>query len=144
MQLERVGAIRWMIRPVSSVFEQVPRALVVSGMAAVLDCCTLAALVELAGWHPLAAATVGYLLGGVLQFVLCSVWVFGQTPRNLAVAVAVFFGLSLFGLVITWGTIGLLYDVAHVNYAAAKVVALGLAFVWNFCSRKFLLFQPAV
>jgi putative flippase GtrA len=51
--------------------------------------------------------------------------------------------LSLGGLIITWLTMYGLGEVVRVNYALAKVAALGLAFCWNFFSRKYLLFRPA-
>jgi putative flippase GtrA len=126
-----------------NVILQVPRALVVSVLAAALDFGLLVLLVEGAGWSPQAAAVVSYLVGGVLQYVLCAVWVFPAAPQNVATGFAAFTFLSLVGLAITWATIAGLHDLAHVNYAVAKVVALGLAFTWNFLSRKYFLFKPA-
>lgn len=78
----------------------------------------------------------------MLQYVLCSLWVFPNSPRGNAVGFLAFTVLSLGGLAITWLVMsaGVL---CHVPYAFAKVVALGLAFGWNFLSRKFLLFRPA-
>jgi putative flippase GtrA len=130
--------------PVQETILQVPRALVASGLAAALDTGLLVLLVEAAGWQPLAAATVSYLLGGVLQYVLCAVWVFPAAPQSAALGFTTFTVLSLVGLGITWVTIALLHDAAHLNYAVAKVPALGLAFTWNFLSRKYLVFRLAV
>jgi putative flippase GtrA len=121
---------------------QVPRALVASVLAAALDFGTLVWLVERQGWSPVLAAVAGYLLGGVLQYVLCALWVFPAAPHNLTVGIVAFLVLSLVGLGITWATIAGLCDGLHVNYAVAKVVSLGLAFAWNFLSRKYLLFEP--
>ena len=89
------GVVRWLIRPVENVVLQVPRALAASALAAVLDFGLLVALVEWAGWHPLLAATVSYLLGGLCQYVLCSIWVFPAAPRS-ASAGFVAFTLCLF------------------------------------------------
>ena len=41
-------------------------------------------------------------------------------------------------------TIALVHEGGQVNYGAAKVLALGLSFAWNFLSRKWLLFRPDV
>lgn len=130
-----------LIEPVQSTLLQVPRALVASGLAAGLDCATLLFLVEMMGWNPIPAAVVGYLLGGVLQYVLCSVWVFPGAPQNAATGFVAFTVLSLVGLGITWLTLAL-FGQFQVHYSLAKGVALGLAFAWNFLSRKFLLFRP--
>jgi putative flippase GtrA len=135
----RVG---WLVEPVEQTLLQVPRALVASGLAALLDLALLVVLVETAGWYPLAAATLSYLAGGVLQYYLCAVWVFPAAPEKVTTGFAAFTLLSLVGLGITWVVMALLHDGLHVNYAAAKVAALGLAFGWNFLSRKLLLFRP--
>ena len=129
--------------PVESVVLQVPRALVASVLAAGIDCALLFFLVETAGWDRVPAAIVGYLAGGVAQYVLCSYWVFPGAPRSFATGFAAFTILSLVGLGITWAVMALLSDWAGVHYSLAKVVAVGLAFAWNFLSRKFLLFRTA-
>jgi putative flippase GtrA len=132
---------KWLAEPVESMFVQVPRALVASALAAAVDVGLLFFLVEMGGMHPLPAAILGYLAGGILQYVLCSLWVFPGSPQNVATGFLAFTVLSLVGLAITWCTMATLYDLAHVHYSLAKVVALGLAFGWNFLSRKFLLFR---
>jgi putative flippase GtrA len=142
--LDHTPLRRWLTAPVNRTVLQVPRALAASGLAAALDVGLLVLLVESAGWHPLAAATLSYLLGGVLQYVLCAAWVFPTAPQSAAVGFTAFSLLSLVGLGITWATIALLHDGAHLNYTLAKAVALGLAFAWNFLSRKYLIFRLAV
>ena len=132
---------KWLADPVESLFVQVPRALVASGLAAVVDFSLLFFLVEITGWHPLPAAVAGYLTGGILQYILCSYWVFPNAPKNAATGFVAFTILSLVGLAITWATMVTLHDWAHFHYSFAKVFALGLAFSWNFLSRKFLLFK---
>lgn len=134
---------RLLVAPVENTLLQLPRALVASALAAVLDLALLVVLVQAFGWHPLFAATASYLIGGVLQYLLSALWVFPAAPQSVPLGFLAFTVLSLGGLVITWLTMYVLNDVAHVNYAAAKVAALGLAFFWNFFSRKFLLFRPA-
>jgi len=109
-------------------------------LAAALDCGVLVMLVERHAWSPVVAAIVSYLLGGILQYMLCAWWVFPAAPRNLGVGIVAFTLLSLGGLGITWATIAVCHDHLHVNYLAAKFAALGLAFTWNFLSRKYLLF----
>ena len=131
---------RWFADPVESVFLQVPRALAVSVLAAAIDCALLFFLVDSAGWQRVPAAIAGYLLGGVVQYVLCSLWVFPGSPQGAAGGFVAFTVLSLFGLVITWLTMAVL---AGVDLSMAKFIALGLAFGWNFMSRKYLLFRTS-
>jgi putative flippase GtrA len=133
--------VTWVAAPTRQTAVQVPRALIVSVLAAALDFGVLVLLVERWSWSPAVAAIVSYLLGGVLQYALCTWWVFPDSPSSLTLGIAAFTLLSLFGLAITWATIAVLHERLHVNYLAAKIVALGLAFVWNFLSRKYLLFE---
>jgi putative flippase GtrA len=128
-------------QPTERTLLQVPRALIASALAALLDFAVLVFLVEALGMGAVAAAIIGYLAGGVVQYFLCSVWVFPASPQNLAFGFTAFVILSLGGLGITWGVMTALHDDAGVNYALAKVAALGLAFCWNFLSRKFWLFK---
>jgi putative flippase GtrA len=135
--------LTWFTAPVERVILQLPRALIASGLAALVDLALLVGLVEVMAIPPLGAATVSYLVGGLLQYYLCAVWVFPTAPRNAATGFAAFTLLSLFGLGITWGVMAVLHSLLHANYALAKVVALGLAFCWNFLSRKYLLFKQS-
>jgi putative flippase GtrA len=141
--IDKQQLIGCLAEPVDNTLLQIPRALVGSGLAAALDFGMLVFLVEIGGWSPVAAACISYLLGGIIQYVLCSVWVFNASPSNVPVGVCLFILLSLVGLGITWATMTLLHTLGHVNYAFTKCVALGLAFWWNFLSRKYLLFKSA-
>jgi putative flippase GtrA len=129
--------------PVDSTMLQVPRALAVSIVAAVLDFTVLILLVERAHLHPAAAAVIAYLSGGILQYVLCAKWVFPAAPESVATGFLAFIALSLVGLGITWLTMLVLCDLSHVNYVFAKIASLAFSFAWNFLSRKYLLFRPA-
>jgi putative flippase GtrA len=125
--------------PVESVVVQVPRALLVSVLAAGIDCAILFFLVDIIGWNRVSSAVIGYLAGSVIQYVICSLWVFPGASQSVATGFLTFTVLSLVGLVITWIVMALLAS-AYISFA--KMVALGLAFAWNFLSRKYLLFRP--
>jgi putative flippase GtrA len=129
---------KWFADPGESLFIQVPRALLASMLAAVVDCAVLFFLVNMTAWERVPAAVVAYLAGAIVQYFLCSWWVFPGAPQSAAAGFMAFLVLSLFGLVITWMTMAVL---ANVHLCVAKVVALGLAFSWNFLSRKYLLFS---
>src|SRR4051794_664048 len=90
----------WIAGPVESGFLQVPRALLVSVFALAIDFGIYAGLLQI-GTPALLAALIGYLAGGVLQYVLCSWWVFSTSLKNDALGFAAFLILSLVGLGIT-------------------------------------------
>lgn len=133
-----------LVAPSHSMLLQVPRALVASVLALMLDFGTLTLLVEFAGWRAVPAAVLSYLLGGVVQYVLCLYWVFPYAPSNKSNGFIAFTVLSLVGLAITWLVMAGLHERLGLNYAFTKTLAVGLAFTWNFLSRKYFLFRPAV
>ena len=133
---------RWLVAPVESTLLQVPRALVASGLAAVVDMSVLVLLVQYFRLHPAPAAVLAYLPGTVMQYVLCRYWVFPGTGEA-GNSFATFTLFALVGLGITWGVMETLSGMCGVPYLASKCVALGTAFAWNFLSRKWILFRTA-
>ena len=134
--------LRLLTAPAESVLTQLPRALVVSVLAMLVDVGVLFSLMAL-GMSSREAFVLGYLTGCVLQYVLCSTWVFPNAPRSASVGFLAFMVLSLGGLAITEGTRLAVHEALGWSAGVAKFMALGLAFNWNFFSRKFLLFSPA-
>jgi putative flippase GtrA len=126
--------------PVESIFLQVPRALLVSVLALAIDFGIYAGCLYV-GMPALVAALIGYLAGGVLQYVLCSLWVFSTSLKNDALGFIAFLVLSLVGLGITELVILVAHDWMGIHPYPAKIGAVGLAFAWNFLSRKYLLFR---
>jgi putative flippase GtrA len=126
--------------PVESVFLQVPRALAVSVLALAVDFGVYALGLQI-GLPALLAAVIGYLAGGVLQYVLCSLWVFSTSLKNDPLGFAAFLILSLVGLGITEFVILIAHNWLGLDPYLAKIGAVGLAFTWNFLSRKYLLFR---
>ena len=133
---------RWFLAPVESTVLQVPRALIASCFAALLDLTCLVLLVEKFAVHPAPAAVLAYLPGVLLQYLLCRYWVFPLTtdPNSGFIVFTLF---ALVGLGITWAVLATLCDMGGMPYLLAKIAALGLAFSWNFLSRKLLLFRAA-
>jgi putative flippase GtrA len=127
--------------PVESVFLQVPRALAASVLALVVDFAVLELCVHVLALPAVPSAIFGYLVGGVLQYVLCSWWVFSTSVRTDATGFAAFTLLSLVGLGITWAVMWAAHDWAGLPVELAKAGAVSLAFAWNFLSRKYLLFR---
>jgi putative flippase GtrA len=134
---------RWLTAPVESTLLQVPRALVVSVLALFVDAGLYALLIEQLAVPAVAANVFSYLAGGVVQYVLCTLWVFPASPGNHAVGFVAFSVLSLVGLGLSCAVIYVLHDLGHVNEMLAKLASVGLAFTWNFLSRKILLFKSA-
>jgi putative flippase GtrA len=124
---------------------QIPRALIVSVAAAIVDVLLYTGLFQYGRIIPEIAATISYLAGGIVQWYACSRWVF-KDKRNAKqkggfADILFFYLLSLVGLVITVAVIYVLHRRLMFHPLLAKFAALGLAFIWNFLSRKFLIFE---
>ena len=133
---------KWLTDPVDNIALQVPRALVASVLAALLNLGTVVLLVDgLRLLDRYSAAGQVADGGGLLQYVLCLVWVFpGGHGSSHATGFLQFMLLSLLGLPIaelvivgaTW---------LHFPTALAVIASQGMTFSWNFLSRKILLFR---
>ena len=124
-----------------SLWIQLLRSAVVGGVAFAVDLGALIGLTELAGWHYLMSALVGFGLGVVTNYALSVRWVFHERiVRNRAAEFVAFLVLGVVGLGINELTLYVLTGLVGVHYALSKFVATGLTFAWNFGSRKVLLF----
>ena len=132
---------QWIAGPVESVFLQVPRALAASLVALALDFAVLVVCVRVFAMPGVPAAILGYLAGGIVQYVLCSWWVFSTSLKSDTFGFVAFTILSLVGLGITWVVVMIVHDWLGAPVEVAKVGAVGLAFAWNFLSRKYWLFR---
>jgi putative flippase GtrA len=132
---------RWLADPVESIFLQVPRALAASVLALAVDFVILELCVRIIGMPAVPSALIGYLAGGLLQYVLCSLWVFSTSIKSDAVGFLAFTVLSLVGLGITWIVVLVGHEWLGLPVEVAKAAAVSLAFAWNFLSRKYLLFR---
>jgi len=120
---------------------QIPRALAASALALLVDFAILELCLRGLGMAAMPSTVVGYLSGGVVQYVLCSAWVFSTALDNNAIGFVTFTLLSLVGLGITWVVVRVVHDWMGLPVEVAKSGAVALAFTWNFLSRRFLLFR---
>ncbi len=120
---------------------QIPRALLVSILAAAIDMGVFYLLHSKAHWQLIPTSVVSYFLGGIAQYTLCSYWVFPNAPEKHSIGVLAFLLLSLVGLGIKVGTICLVCNQWGVHALLGNFIAQGLTFCWNFSSRKYLLFR---
>lgn len=124
-------------------FAQFVRHTLMGGIAFLVDFTTLFVLYRLCGLHYLLAAAIGFLCGLTTIYFSCVCYVFDQRAvKNPIVEFTLFAILGAIGLGITLGTMALLTGMLAVPVLVSKIVAAGITFVWNFLSRKLLLFTP--
>lgn len=118
------------------------RYLAVSGVALAVD---MAGLLLAANFvHYLWAATLGFLLGATTSYLLSVRWAFRH--RRLAASpkteFAAFAAVGVAGLGLNNLVIFALVEYVGLSLLAAKAVAAGSTFLFNFGLRKWGLFRP--
>jgi putative flippase GtrA len=114
-------------------------------VAFVVDVALLTWLHEVAGLHYLVSAACGFMIGGIVLYLISVRWVF--TVRRIdqpRVELPAFLALGLVGLLVQMATIYLAVRYLGWFYLYAKLAAAGFTFVTNFLLRRSLLFsRPA-
>jgi putative flippase GtrA len=116
----------------------------VAGLA--MDMAVLALLVSSAGVQYLAAATISFLCGAVLVYVLSVRFVFSvRRFESRTLELSSFVAVGLAGLLVNALIMYLAVTVAHVHFAVGKLAAAGCTFTVNFLLRRGILFslEPA-
>lgn len=123
---------------------QFTRYLFVGGTAFVVDVGALYVLKEFVGLHYLAAASMSYLLGMVVNYLISIHWVFDFRRVTQWQREFILFGLiGIAGLILNGVAITLQVEALGMPYLAAKLVAAALILFFNFGARKALLFSAA-
>jgi putative flippase GtrA len=121
---------------------QLFRYTVVGGLAFVIDFGALFSLTEFCHVHYLVSAALAFTLGLATNYGLSVLWVFNKRAvRNALVEFVIFALLGVMGLGINELTMYSLTELAGFHYLASKLFATGLTYVWNFVSRKLILFS---
>jgi putative flippase GtrA len=116
----------------------------VGGAAFGVDYLALFLLAHFAGLHYLLAASLSYLMGMVVNYMISVRWVFdfrriAQWEREFVI----FFLIGIAGLILNGFAISLLVEAVSLPYLAAKLVAAAAILFFNFGARKLLLFSAA-
>jgi putative flippase GtrA len=127
-----------------SPFIQLLRYALVGGLAFVVDFGSLYFLTEHLHAYYMHSAALAFVLGLTTNYLLSVTWVFQKrTFNNRLVEYGVFAVLGVLGLGLNQGLIYGLTEYASCHYLFSKALATGLVFLWNFGSRKLLLFHYA-
>jgi putative flippase GtrA len=114
----------------------------VGGLAFVIDFGALYVLTESLHLYYLHSAALAFLLGLTTNYLLSVLWVFQKrTFQNRFVEYGIFGLLGVLGLGLNQVLIYTLTEHVHCHYLLSKAVATAVVFLWNFGSRKLILFH---
>ena len=128
------------IVPIDSAY-QIARFLVVGVVSAVLEIGILVLLVEYFQWRYLAANILAFLITNVVNYLLSRTWVFTSDHNKKLSEFMIFMAFVSIGLCINQLFLWLLVEYLDLNYKVAKVVAIVITIIWNFLTRKHLVFK---
>ena len=124
-----------------TVVQEVFRYAAVSICAFTIDIAVLFILVHYFFWWYVAAATVSFLVGLLVGYMLSITLVFKyRRLRDQRVEFASFAGIGVVGLAINAAVISFGVKILGMHYLIAKFGAAAFTFAWNFAARRQLLF----
>lgn len=121
---------------------QLFRYMIVGGIALVADTGILYILTQFFQIYYLISASLGFISGLVLNYLLSIVWVFNHRKvKKMYVEFAIFAAIGLIGLFWNELIMYLLVGKFGLYFLYAKVMTAAFVFFWNFLARKVILFR---
>lgn len=105
------------------------------------DYCTLLALKEWAGLHYLLAVPIAFVVGLAVNYLIGVLFVFRRGELPLRRELILFLAISLVALAVTEGSMYLFTGLFHVDYRISRVVSGAITYLFNFFSRRLLLYR---
>lgn len=133
---------RFFIAETDHWFIQLFRYCFVGGFAFLVDYGLLVLLTEVCGLHYLVSATISFIAGLVVNYLLSTSWVFRKSKlENKWAEFAIFAIIGVVGLLLNNLLLYLFTDLAHIHYMISKLLTTALVMIWNFGARKIVLFS---
>ncbi|MBO4379433.1 MAG: GtrA family protein [Muribaculaceae bacterium] len=131
------------VEPTNNWFIQLFRYVFVGGFAFIVDYGMLFALTEFCDLYYLLSATISFVAGLVVNYLLSTSWVFrsGAVMQNKLAEFTVFALIGLVGLLLNNVLLYLFTDICGVHYMISKLITTVLVMGWNFGARKHILFN---
>jgi len=82
-----------------------------------------------------------FLITCILNYTLSRKWVFERTGERKRVEFFLFMFFVTCGLLISQLVMWIGVDQWHIDYRISKVIATGFVVIWNFFTRKYLVFN---
>lgn len=126
----------------------------VGGLAFVIDAGSLVVFKEALGMNTNLAAVISFILGLTVNYLLSTCWIFKNSKiKNRFAEFTAFAAIGIIGLLMNVAIIWFFEDFLGPRkplgslipqskyYIIGKLVSTVIVFVWNFCARKFIIFD---
>lgn len=105
------------------------------------DYAVLLALKEWVGLHYLVAVPLAFVAGIAVNYLIGVLFVFRRGRLTLGKELMLFVLISLLALVVTEGSMLLFTGLLRVDYRISRVISGGVTYLFNFFSRRMLLYR---
>lgn len=123
-------------------FIQFFRYTLVGGLAFVVDLVLLFVLTEYAHWHYLVSATLSFLAGLLVNYILSTQWIFRSSKiKNKKIEFILFGLIGVIGLGLNNVLLYFFTDLIGLYYMLSKLITAVLVYAWNFLGRRYFLFN---
>jgi putative flippase GtrA len=113
---------------------------VVGGLSACIDIGLFTVLIA-STWPVLTASIVSFVAATIVNYVLSVTLAFARGKHPLPEEVLRFWLVALVGLAINALSVWILVALLATPPVAAKILAVGIVFAWNFLGRRLFVFQ---
>ena len=121
---------------------QLFRYTIVGGIAFCVDYGLLYLLTEYIHFHYLMSATISFLAGLVVNYILTTWWIFKHHKLSNKTLEFIIYGIiGLVGLLFNNILMYCFTDILHLHYMLSKLITAILVMGWNFFGRKIILFK---
>ncbi len=131
-----------MTQPLTGLLKlQFIRYIIVGVLSALLEFSLLVLLVEFFGIPYLRGNFVAFFLVQIINYILSRHWVFQTNGSKKRVEFPVFMFFVVCGFLINQFGLWLFTERFGINYEVSKVVAIILVVIWNFVTRRLIVFK---
>ena len=116
--------------------------LIVGGASFIFDFLLFVFFLQLLGIYYLFSATLSFLIATSLNFYLSQNYAFKGLKKFSSInTFGLIFLVSVGGLFINMSFLYIFYELFFINVFISKVLSAGIAFIFNYSLRKFLIFK---
>lgn len=120
---------------------EVIKFLVVGGLSAFLEFSLLILFVERAAMDYLYGNILAFGITNIFTYLLSRKYVFPASGQHRAYEAAMFFICLLGGLLVNQVVLWVMVEFTAIDYRIAKVIAILVTVIWNYFTRKHIVFR---
>jgi putative flippase GtrA len=113
---------------------------VVGGIAALTEWFSYSSLIFLLNWNYLLAAIIAFFIATAVNYWLSIRFVFFQHRYKFKSEFLLVYIVSGIGAITNLSALAVLVEWGDVNVYLSKIISTGIAFLWNFLSRRYWVF----